>query len=77
MSNVTVHRWRLYDIASDQTVISRRLATQEAIDRARGEAIPGTAVQVSESDLDPDCPGMTPRNFEPHRGTGFQRQVRT
>lgn len=46
--------------------------TREAIERIGGEVMEDTETEVDESDLVYD--GMTDRNFNPHKLTGFQRQ---
>jgi hypothetical protein len=79
MSTVTVYRWQKYDIATDEVLKSRRWATLEAIERACGEPVDRFGVEVDASELDPDTPSMTPRNWRPpsERYGGFQRQVTT
>ena len=72
-----VHRWRRYDIATDENIGSRRYGTEEAIEKFCGEVIPGTAIEVDENDLNPNFPGMTPRDFRQQRGSGFQTEVRS
>lgn len=77
MSTVTVYRWQKYDITSDGVQRSRRWAMLDAIERACGEPVDRVGVEVDESELDPDTPGMTPRDWTPpsERHGGFQRQV--
>jgi hypothetical protein len=65
MATVTVYRFRKYDIASDQNIVSRRMATREAIDANCGVVIDGTGVEIDDSRLDPMIDGMTPIDFVP------------
>ena len=76
MPNVTVYRWRKYDIATDENQTSRRWATLEAIERACGERL-GQGIEVDATELDPHVAGMTPRNWTPpsERHDGFQQRV--
>jgi len=75
MSKVTVYRFRLYDITTDGTRVSRRWATREAIERLGGEILEDTASEVDAGAGASDIAGMTARDFDPHAHTGFQRQV--
>lgn len=78
MSKVTVHMFKVYDVQTDVFFISRRMATMEAIARARGEAVEGTACEIDVTDLDPGIDGMTPRGFQPRsEPLGFQKVVST
>lgn len=76
MGKTTVHRWRRYDIASDEYVTSRRYGSQEAIDRVGGEIIPESSVEIDDIELDPDFPGMTTRSYSPPIARGFQTEVK-
>lgn len=75
VSKVTVYRWRIYDIVSDEKRESRRWATREAIKKLGGEVRDHRAAQVDPSVVDTDIPGMSEGGFDPHRHVGFQRQV--
>jgi hypothetical protein len=66
-----VYRFRMYVIKDDEMLTSRRWATREAIERVRGEILESTETEVDSSVLDSN--GMTERDFDPHRRTGFQR----
>ena len=70
---VTVYRFAVYDIRSDETVKSRRLATPEAIERARGTVLEETPTEIDAAGLQPDR--MTDRNFDPRWRPVFQTQV--
>jgi hypothetical protein len=70
---VKVYRFQLYNISTDQNETSRRWGTREAIERIGGEVMKDTETEVNESDLIYD--GMTDRDFNPHKLTGFQTQV--
>lgn len=77
MGQVTVYKFEVYDITTDQRRVSSRMATLEAIVRARGTPIDGTALEIDGAELDPAEFGMTPRDFRLRSvRTGFQTQVR-
>ena len=65
MPKVIIYRFRLYDIATDEYVPSRRWATMETIRRIGGEAFDDTATEIDDSLLSHDLPGMTDRDFKP------------
>jgi hypothetical protein len=50
---VKVYRFRLYDIASEDFKISRRLATPACIKRIRTELIRRTELEIDKKDLNP------------------------
>jgi hypothetical protein len=77
MSKVTIYRFRVYDIGSDGMKTSRRWGTRKAIEQiARGEVLEDTAVEVEADAVESNIPGLTERDFDPDRCTGFQRVVR-
>ena len=63
MSKVKVYQFKRYDINTDQYVVSRRMATREAIERLGAVVISGTAAEVDGAHLDGD--GMTEIGFVP------------
>ena len=66
MARVTVYRFRVYDVLSDQMRLSRRMATRESINGiARGEVLEKTAVEVEDSAVGTEIPGMTAIDFRP------------
>ncbi len=72
-----VYRWHLYDGASDEMRVSRRLATPEGIERVGGEIYPGDpGVEVDASDVGAEVEGMTVRNYALPRSVGFQTGVK-
>jgi hypothetical protein len=75
LSNVTVYRFRKYNISSDGYDVSRRWGTREAIERVCGEVLEDTAAEVDEAVVATDIEGMTVRGFDPRPRTDFQRQV--
>lgn len=77
MSRVTVYRWAKYDISNDETKVSRRYATREAVARVGGEVIEGSGIEIDQSSVGAEIDGMTSRNFDPNPRTGFQSQVLT
>ncbi|MGB8278088.1 MAG: hypothetical protein WCF20_09210 [Methylovirgula sp.] len=74
MAKVTVYRVKLYDVANDATLISRRMATPEGAKMMGGQIIEDTAVEIDEAQLE-NGEQWTERDFNPHRHTGFQTQV--
>jgi hypothetical protein len=78
MSTVTLYRFEVYDITTDEFRRSRRWATLAAISSIPGaQAIESSAVVIDENRVLFELPGMTSRDFHPHASTGFQTQVRT
>lgn len=76
---VKVYRFRKYDVSSDEMQTSRRMATREVIERVvQGEVIKESELDVDQSMLGEEIPGMTARGFGPHslQPVGFQRTVR-
>lgn len=66
---VTVYKVRMYNIATDEFVISRRMATIKGSRIMGGDIIDGTEIEIDESQLEP---GMewTARDFNPHSAAG-------
>ncbi len=75
MNKVTIYQFRIYDAANDEMRKSRRWATREKIEWLRGEALENTATEVDASLVGSEIAGMTHRDFNPHKLSGFQRQV--
>ena len=73
MSNVTVHRFKIYDIGNDEWKISRRWATQEGIDKVCGERIDGTAIEIDSKLVGSEVEGMTARNYDPNAFSGSMK----
>ena len=61
---VKVYKVRIYDVATDELRISRRMATQAGADKMRGETIPGTEVLTTSDQLERG-EEWTERDFEP------------
>ena len=79
MTTVTVYRFQKYDIASDQMLVSRRMATREAIQLiAQAEVLEDTALEIDAGEVGTEVNGMTTIGFVPSvlRAGGFQTQVR-
>jgi hypothetical protein len=77
LDKVKIYRFRSYDIQNDQIKTSSRWGTREAIEViARGEVMEETEREVDASSVQSDILGMTERNFDPDRRTGFQTKVR-
>jgi len=49
---IEVFRIRLYDVANDKSVISRRMATELGADKMGGNIIEGSGVLVDPTDLE-------------------------
>jgi len=63
---IAVHRFQVWDSASDTMKISTRYATVDAIrDTAHGVAVPGTEILIDASELSTDVEGMTVRDYKP------------
>jgi hypothetical protein len=76
LSMITIYRFRLYDVQNDGMTTSRRWGTREAIEQiVHGEVLENTAVEVDAGAVNSEIAGLTERDFDPHRRTGFQRQV--
>jgi hypothetical protein len=79
MTTVTVYRFRIYDIGSDQMQVSRRMATREAIQTiAQAEVLEDTALEIDASEVGAEVNGMTRIGFVPSvlGAGGFQTRVR-
>jgi hypothetical protein len=63
MATVTVFRFTVYDVTTDENRLSRRMATCEAVNLARGHAIEDTAREVDASAVGREIAGMTDRDF--------------
>ncbi|QHO77823.1 hypothetical protein ACH79_39700 [Bradyrhizobium sp. CCBAU 051011] len=64
IARTTVYKVKLYNIATDEVVISRRMATQEGAAKMGGWTIEGTGHVVDVTDLEPG-EEWTPRDFDP------------
>jgi hypothetical protein len=63
---IAVHRFQVWDSASDAMKISTRYATVDAIrDTAHGVAVPGSEILIEASELSSDIEGMTVKNYKP------------
>lgn len=74
--SVTVYRVQIYNVATDELILSRRMATVAGAHRMGGDIVDSTNVEIDESQLET---GMqwTKRDFNPRAESGFQRQVRS
>lgn len=77
MPKVTVYRFQLYDVQSDQMQTSRRWGTQEAIEDLGGHPLVHTATEIDEGQVGGEIEGLTVRDFSPNSqiAGGFQRAV--
>jgi hypothetical protein len=63
---IAVHRFQVWDAASDTMKTSTRYATFDAIrDTAHGVAVPGTEILIDASELSSDIEGMTLKDYKP------------
>ena len=63
---IAVHRFQVWDPASDTLKTSTRYATVDAItDTAHGVVVPGTEILIDASDLSGDIEGMTVKDYKP------------
>jgi hypothetical protein len=77
MTKVTVYRFTVYDITTDESRLSRRMGMREAIAWAKGSVVEEASREVDEADLGREVPGMTERDFwvRSDASDGFQRAV--
>ncbi|MCP3402848.1 hypothetical protein [Bradyrhizobium sp. CCGB20] len=71
MARTTVHKVKLYNVATDEVVISRRMATNEGAIKMGGWTVEGTGVVVDLTDLEPG-EEWTARDFDPAGYEGTQ-----
>ncbi|TWA90211.1 hypothetical protein [Bradyrhizobium stylosanthis] len=64
MGRAAVYKVKLYSIATDEVVISRRMATHEGAAKMGGWTVEGTGVIVDLTDLEPG-EEWTARDFDP------------
>lgn len=65
MSKVKVYRFRMYNISSDENVVSTRMATAAYIELIGAELLQGTDTEI-ESSLLMEGEGYTKKNFNPN-----------
>jgi len=73
MTKITIYQFRLYDIAHDENLKSRRWATLDAIKNIHAEVLKDTATEVDAPVVATDHAGMTVVDFNPHPRSGFQK----
>lgn len=64
MAKVKVYRVKKYDIATDEVVISRRMATREGARGMCGKILENTEVEIDDSQLERGAE-WTPKDFKP------------
>ena len=74
MPAVTVYRVEFYDVQNDAMQRSRRWFTKAGAQKFNATPIENTATDIPETDLELG-EQWTARDYNPHRATGFQRQV--
>ena len=76
MSTVTVYRFKVYDITTDESRLSHRWGTRDGIKRAKGEPLEETATDIDAAAVGQEVEGLTARGFDPRPPrTGFQTHV--
>jgi hypothetical protein len=75
VTNVTVYKVQLYNAATDNSLVSTRMATVEGAEIMGGHILKETAVEIDSSQLE-SGEQWTPRGFNPHASVGFQTSVR-
>ena len=75
VSTVISYQFKVYDIANDENRKSGRWATREVIDFIGREVLENAGTEVDAFLVGAEIAGMIERGFDPHRRTGFQRQV--
>jgi len=66
MARLKVYPFEVLNYTPEQSPRSGRFGTLDAIGKLHGaKAIMAKGVEIDESQLDPDFPGMTRKNFEP------------
>ena len=66
LGKVTVYRFRVYNIQSDESRLSRRWGTLQGIRSVGGREEPDTGVEVDETAVGGEIFGLTSRDFDPH-----------
>jgi len=64
MPKVKVYKVRVYNVMTDEFVISRRMATRDGAAIMRGEILEHTGVEIDSSHLE-DGEQWTPKDFSP------------
>jgi hypothetical protein len=76
MAQVTIFRFKSYNVMTDSMDSSRRWGTREAIEQiAKGVVIEESSRIVDETAVQSDIPGLTARDFNPDALVGFQTSV--
>ena len=76
MRRITIYQFEVYNPQDDQMIKSRRWGTSEAIEQiAHGRVLRNTAVEVDESAVASDIPGLSEKDFIPHKHQGFQTSI--
>lgn len=72
-----VYRFQTWDITNDCFQVSQRWATKDMIEQVQGEIV-SQGVEIADSLLGKEVPGMTARGIDPQNPpeTGFQTRVR-
>ncbi len=76
MGKITIYQCEVYNPQDAQMMKSRRWGTSEAVEQiAHGRVLRNTAVEVDESAVASDVPGLTEMDFLPHIHQGFQASI--
>jgi hypothetical protein len=64
VAKVKIYRVKVYNVMTDQPVISRRMATREGAARMKGEVLENTEIAIDDSRLE-SGEQWTPIDFKP------------
>lgn len=64
MAQVRVYKVRVYNVTTDESQVSRRMATEKGAAKMRGDIIPETGIDIDAARLEPG-EDWTPRDFVP------------
>jgi hypothetical protein len=64
MAGVKIYKVKLYNVVTDQYVVSRRMATREGAAKMKGEVVENAGIDIDESRLEPG-EQWTPIDFMP------------
>jgi hypothetical protein len=78
MPKITIYQFEVYDPQNDQMKKSRRWGTREAVEKiTHGKVLDNTAIEVDESAVASDIPGLTEKDFIPNKRQGLQTSVKS
>jgi hypothetical protein len=76
MATISIYRFSMYDVREDCFVKSKRWATFKAIHELPGAIIDAASeVEVDQSMVESDIPGMTHIGYYPAQHMGFSKET--